>query len=430
MLRLVVVLLLLCPFVADVKAQQPAPASAPALSVYLDCEWNGCDFDFFRTELTMVNWVRDRQVADVHILVTVETTGAGGREYSVNFLGMRRFTGVSDTLKYIASPTATEDDRRKGLARVFRFGLVRYLARTPAAEKLTISYAGGTESSQSKPSSDPWNQWVFSTSLQGYSSGEKTFKYYNMWGNFNADRITEKWKTRFNVNESYDESQNTYPICDAASVCKDTTYKYYQRSYGASALQVRALTQHWSAGMRGSISSSTYDNYRRVVRIFPAIEYNVFPYSQSTRRQLRGEYNIGWSQFSYNDTTIFDKIEEGMPIQRLSVTISTREPWGSIEIGSGLTSYLNDLSKYRVGTFSEFSVRLFKGFSLNAYGSYTMIRDQFTLPKKDFTPEEILTRQFQRGTGYRYWGNVGVRYTFGSIFNNVVNPRMSGGFFD
>lgn len=56
-----------------------------------------------------------------------------------------------------------------------------------------------------------------------------------------------------------------------------------------------------------------------------------------------------------------------------------------------------------------------------------MIRDQFALAKKDFTPEEILTRQFQRATTYRYFANVGIGYTFGSIFNNVVNPRMGGG---
>ena len=49
---------------------------------------------------------------------------------------------------------------------------------------------------------------------------------------------------------------------------------------------------------------------------------------------------------------------------------------------------------------------------------------QFALAKKDFTQEEILTRQFQRGTTYRYWGNIGLSYTFGSIFNNVVNSRF------
>jgi len=69
-------------------------------------------------------------------------------------------------------------------------------------------------------------------------------------------------------------------------------------------------------------------------------------------------------------------------------------------------------------------------FEIDFFGQYSKIKDQFYLRKKDFTPEEILTRSFQLGTGYRFWGQMGIRYTFGSIYNNVVNPRMRGGFFD
>lgn len=45
--------------------------------------------------------------------------------------------------------------------------------------------------------------------------------------------------------------------------------------------------------------------------------------------------------------------------------------------------------------------------------------------ERDFTPEEILTRRFRQGTTYQYFGSLGFSYSFGSIFNNVVNPRMS-----
>ena len=179
-----------------------------------------------------------------------------------------------------------------------------------------------------------------------------------------------------------------------------------------------------------NLYSSTYDNFRRALRVLPALEYDVFPYSQSTRRQLRLEYNIGLADFVYNDTTIFFKTKERMPIQRLLTSVAIREPWGSIDVGMLGTGYLNDSHKYRIGSFTELSVRLFRGFSLRAFGAYDVIHDQFALAKKNFTDQEILTRQFQRGTTYRYFGNVGLSYTFGSIFNNVVNPRMSSDFFD
>ena len=414
--------ILLFVLVNTATAQQPAPPSPP-LSVYLDCEWEGCDFDFFRTEITAVNWVRDRQVADVHILVTTQQTGAGGREYTATFLGLRQFSGITDTLRYVSEPAASQDARRRGLAGVFRLGLVRYLARTPAAERITVSFgdqkqAGG----QTTPANDKWNYWVFRMSVNGFMNGEKTYKSYNSFGSVNADRITERWKTRLSVNEQY--SQSDFQIDSV------TTFTNIQRGYGGTVLQVKSLGPHWSAGLRANLFSSTYDNSRRAVRLLPALEYDVFPYAQSTRRQLRLEYNIGVSDYVYHDTTIFDKMRERLPIHRLSVTVATREAWGSIDLGLVGTGYLNDKSKYRLGSFTELSLRLFRGFSFRAFGSYDVIRDQFALAKKDFTPEEILTRQFQRATTYRYWGNLGISYTFGSIFNNVVNPRMSNDFFE
>lgn len=38
--------------------------------------------------------------------------------------------------------------------------------------------------------------------------------------------------------------------------------------------------------------------------------------------------------------------------------------------------------------------------------------------------EEILVRQRELATGYQYEVGFGVSYSFGSIFNNVVNPRF------
>jgi len=40
------------------------------------------------------------------------------------------------------------------------------------------------------------------------------------------------------------------------------------------------------------------------------------------------------------------------------------------------------------------------------------------------TPEEIIARQQALATHYSYFTGFGLSYTFGSIYNNVVNPRM------
>ena len=61
-----------------------------AVRVFLDCPDTFCDFDYYRTEITFVNWVRDRQFAQVHVLVTTQSTG-GGQEYTLSFIGLERF---------------------------------------------------------------------------------------------------------------------------------------------------------------------------------------------------------------------------------------------------------------------------------------------------------------------------------------------------
>jgi hypothetical protein len=60
------------------------------------------------------------------------------------------------------------------------------------------------------------------------------------------------------------------------------------------------------------------------------------------------------------------------------------------------------------------------------FGEYSKINDLIGLPKGGATTEEILLRIRQFETDYSYFFFFGVSYSFGSIFNTVVNPRYSG----
>lgn len=430
---LLAALLLAASVSARAGAQEaPVAASSPTMSVYLDCQNMFCDFDYFRTELAMVNWVRDRTVTDVHLLVTRQETGSGGSEHTVTFIGLRQFAGVSDTLKYVSSPSATDDERRKGLAGIFKLGLVRYFARIPAGAQVSVNFGEtSTAAPQTSSKKDPWKAWVFRASVDGFQYGEKTYKDYNRRGRFNADRVTDSWKTRVSLSANESGSKQTYPQCVDVDclVTKDTTVRIRREGFYHTALLVRSISSHVSVGGRAVASASTYENQKQAYRMFPAIEYNVFPYSQSTRRQARFEYNVGYAHYNYNDTTIFNKVSESMPMHRLLIGVASREQWGTIDVGINAHQYLNDLHRTRIGSFGEFSIRVVKGLNLELYGGYDRIRDQFNLAKKNFTEEEFLTRQFQLGTPYSYWMSFGVNYTFGSIFNNVVNPRMTSGSF-
>ncbi|HUP89780.1 MAG TPA: hypothetical protein VM100_10525, partial [Longimicrobiales bacterium] len=91
------------------------------------------------------------------------------------------------------------------------------------------------------------------------------------------------------------------------------------------------------------------------------------------------------------------------------------------------SQYLHDPSFYNASAFTNANIKLFKGFSVNFYGNYEKVHDQLSLSAADLTPEQVLLQQRQLATSYYFWGGIGLRYSFGSIFNNVVNPRFGEG---
>jgi len=70
------------------------------------------------------------------------------------------------------------------------------------------------------------------------------------------------------------------------------------------------------------------------------------------------------------------------------------------------------------------SLRIVKGLSFNISTGVSVIHDQLNLVKGEATPEQVLTRQKELVTQYSYYTSFGFSYTFGSIYNNVVNPRF------
>ena len=100
-----------------------------------------------------------------------------------------------------------------------------------------------------------------------------------------------------------------------------------------------------------------------------------------------------------------------------------------MNVGANGSSYLRDPSKHSASVEGGVSLRVVRGLNLNLNGGYSSIHDQIYLAKGEATQAEVLLRQRQLLTGYRWSAFVGLSYTFGSLFNNVVNPRFgdSGG---
>jgi len=422
-LRALGVLLALICFPVAAAGQPPPPPPGPppgsngALRVFLDCP--RCDFDFLRREVTFINYVRDRKDAELHVLVTTQSTGSGGTEYTLNYIGLGRFAGTDATLRYSSLGTDTQDESRRGFAQVFQLGLMRYVAETPLAGEIQIGQRRpppGRPPQAAEAAEDPWNFWIFRISASGdYRSEERnTRKAIRVSGS--ANRTTEAWKFGFSSNLNYNDSR--YVLSDGE------TYVNVTRNYSNSGQIVKSLTDHWSAAVRGGWSRSTYYNQDLDASAFAGIEYNIFPYAESSTRELTFQYLAGVDRVRYEEETIFDKMEETLYRHTLDTALSLRQPWGTSYVSLEFQQYLHDLSKNSLQFDWSLNVRLFRGFSFDVDGNISRIKDQLYLVKGEASDEEVLLLRRQLGTAYRYEVGFGITYQFGSIFNNVVNPRF------
>ncbi|MDP2319623.1 MAG: hypothetical protein Q8O42_09835 [Acidobacteriota bacterium] len=107
--------------------------------------------------------------------------------------------------------------------------------------------------------------------------------------------------------------------------------------------------------------------------------------------------------------------------------LNLRQPFGTVSVTVEGAYYVGDADKYRLALFADNELRITRGLSLRLDGSYQIRHDQFYLRRDEATDEEIIARQRQLATSYRFFLSVGFTYRFGSISNNVVNPRFGGG---
>jgi len=381
-----------------------------APKVFID--GHGVDSDYLRTEIPFVNYVRDRKDADIHLQIFSQQTGSGGREYILEFNGQKRYLNKNDTLKYVSLQADTYEKRRIGLVKIIKMGLMRYLALTSLAEDINITF---TRHVDPVAVQDKWNNWVFRVGISGSVSGEKSYKNNNIAGSLRASRVTPEIKINLSAYANFRNSD--YKI-------DGETYENDQASKSFNGMLVKSMGGHWSLGGAFDINSSTYSNNKSTYRLAAAIEYNIFPYSEATKKQLAFNYSVGYRYVNYREETIYDKMEEGLFNHNLFVVYEQRTKWGSFFASLSGSQYLYDLSKSRFRFRSYVDVNLFKGFSFYINGRYSLIHDQLSIVKGDITPEEILLRQKQLATTYDYRISIGLSYSFGSIYNNVVNPRF------
>ena len=386
-----------------------------ALNVYIDC--NYCDIQYFKENFTLINYVRDRKEADVQIIITEMKTGSGGIKYTLQYIGRKNFTRLSDTLSFSLPSDFTNDEERTAQLKHIQLGLVPYILKTPFADKINLSFASNEEAQKEK---DPWKNWVFRLYSRGYGQKEKSYSQLNVNSGLSANKVTKALKIQFNLRNNYNASKYRLYNNDSLVYKNDV----YTRSYSFQNLTTWSIGNHWGAGWFAGIINSTYSNLKLKANINPAIEYNMFSYEEATHKQLRFLYTIGYIHMDYIDTTMYNTLHDRLFQQSFHIMFSYVAKWGSIDANVSWENYMHDFNLYSVGAFVGTSIRIVKGLSVELYTNIQIPRNQITLRKAGTTPEEILTRQHEMQSNYSLWANVGISYTFGSMYNNVVNPRF------
>ena len=410
-------------------AQETAAPRAPVLDrplrLFIDCRGPGCDQEFFRRELAWIDHVRDQKDADVHLLVTSQGTGGGGTEYLLRFIGHGPWEGQEDALRRSVEAGDTEDQRRRALVQIFSLGLARFAAATPVGPQLKITPpATPTIAVQSAVKEDPWNFWVFRTNMNMNMDGEASSSFKNFNLGQAANRTTNAWKINVNAGMNYNESRYVLEEEDGGEFVST------RKGWNVNGLAVKSITNRWSIGGRAGASRSTFLNQKLVARAAGGGEFNIFPYAQSSERSWIIQWTAGISRLVYDEVTIYDKTEETKWSQSLVSELDLRQPYGTIGLSMQFANYLDDPSVRRFEIGVDTDIRVTRGFSVRLFGEYASIHDQLFLKRGESTNEEIIARQQQLQTSYRYFISAGITYRFGSINNNVVNTRFnSGGLF-
>ena len=383
------------------------------LSMFLDC--NVCDSEYLRQNLGNVQFVRDQYLGDVHVFFVTQRNGSGGRSYDINFIGKNELETINYNLSFSTDGNMTRDEVRKRVLEYLKLGLVRFWIAKGTVEEISVNVPIPEEEKEEVEEDDPWDYWLFQIGAGGFFNGQEQNRSSNINVNFSARRVTEQNKFSFRVR--FSENRNIFEFEGDEIVGIND-----RKSLNIN--DIISIDDHWSYGFFGSLSSSTFNNTDLSWTFRPALEYSFFDYVDSAKKQLTVSYRNGIRFNDYIERTVFNETDEYLWEHGVQLGGRINQEWGNVNAQVSFNQFLTDTSLYSLNFFLGTRIRLFKGFNFNVSGSYTITRNQINLPAGDVSLEELLLQQQQLQSGFNYFASVGFSYSFGSIYNTIVNPRF------
>jgi hypothetical protein len=419
-MRKIAVLLFIILYSLQATAQNK---SLKKLQVFIDCSRIGCDLTFIRSEIKIVDFLLDRQAADVHVLITAQRAGGGGSQYQLIFYGQQIYKGYTDTLLFTTARTATKDEIRQQLVQGIMIGIAPLVARTAYASAIAIDMKGNDSTNllSAGVTGDRWNYWIFNLGIDGEFNADKIYKSNRYSSDFSADRTTKKLKAGFRVYGS--KRVSVYEYEDSSGISKNTVNN---SEYGFYHHLVKALGPRWSYGYQANYTNNTFSNYKRKIYLNPSIEYNIYPYLDVNNRFFVLRYGIDVTNNNYYDTTLYNRLEETLYGQKASATLTLNQKWGTFYSSIYYRNYFHNWKLNNMGVNLNVNVRVTGGLSFYINTSGNIVHDQVYLVKGNVTEQDVLTRKRQLASNYNYRIYFGINFRFGSKLNNFINPRFQG----
>ena len=380
------------------------------------------DFNFLRSNITFVDFVNDPLSSDVHIIVNKKTTGSGGAHYYLSFNPVSFQNTDKLQLNCITSYQDTKDDIRLKFTESLKSGLLVF-----TNEKQMYYHVKVTENDNIENNSrtmnvntiDKWDNWVFNIGMAGGFNAEEQKQQYSYNSTIEANRINEILRVR----NDYKYERDDKFITKQTDTTTRVIHVFNQEQEFRSRIAY-SLSSQLSVGINIRGFQTTYKNTKFNILVNPAIEYNFYPWKQLDRHIFTVAYFVGPSYYKYYEPTIYDKNSEILWSQNLKFDLQKIEKWGDIKVSLEASHYLPDFKYYSLQTSSELSVRIAKGLFLEIGFEAEKSNNQLYLPASELSDEDLLLNVRKLPTSYEISGTFGIRFQFGSIFNNVVNQRL------
>ena len=378
------------------------------ITASIDCR---CDENYIKQETSFLDYVRDQDLADIEIFIRDERNPTGSRSFEIKIDGNNMYQGISSTGTVVGYANDTSSSLRDKLVNKLKVVLVPFLDKGEYNLKLDID----SNYTNILPNEDKWKNWVFELSGSYNGDQEESRKTNRYEIEFEIDKLTEDWRIGAELRRN-ETNRKFYS--------DDNVYKSNRKTTSFNGRVVRSISDHFSAGIFFGAFQNTYENIDLNRYIQPAIEYSFYPYKDVLSKEITLAYKIGTGKRNYIEKTIYGYEKQKLSSQTLSLNIRFRQKWGNISSYLNATQFLNDGSKKRFSLRSDLDIRIFEGLAVRLSGNINLIREQYSLAAGNTSIEDLLLQQRQIATDYRTGFSLGLSYTFGSIYNSIINTRL------